>query len=109
VVPAAVVMMGEAYCDSPGSQSVWMCQSRKHSDVLHVLTLIPALLGHMFVVGYSREGRTVVAGVQHMTARMAEDGRMGMDLDSTWVGKGFVHTVMQYSAKRDVAAVVLDP
>jgi hypothetical protein len=85
--------------------------SKRHSDVSNgPVHPSEARLGHNFVVGYSMEALRVCVGVRCMRAWHSEDERMeGMAVDSQTEEKECGHMEKQYSAKRDAAAVVLDP
>jgi len=85
---------------------------RRHSDVSNVLAHPPeARLGHNFVVEYSMEVRMVFVDARYMKAWYSEDERREETavVGSQTEGKGYGHREKQYSAKRDAAAVVLDP
>lgn len=67
-----------------------------------------AHLVHSFVVGYSREDRRVSVDARRREEVHSEDAMQeGRALDLRMEGKACVHMVMQYSAKRGAAVVVL--
>jgi hypothetical protein len=104
---AVEVRMVEAFLDS----QVFHNQSKKHSGALNVLILTSqARLVHNLVVGCRTEDLKVFADVLHMKVQNLVDGtRQRKEVDSTKVGKDCGHKEMLYSAKKDAAAVVLDP
>lgn len=100
---AVVARMEEACHDS----QVFRAQSKSYYDVLSVLNLIQ---DHSCVVDNCMEGRKVFADVLHTREQQLEDVRKeDMAVDSKWEKIGCAHMEMQYSVRRDVAAVVLDP
>lgn len=102
--PVAGARREVAYCDLLGFRVLLT----KCSDVLYVLVLPSAVhLDHNFAVDYNMVDQKVVVDVQRKKAQQEEDVMMkGRALDSRREEKGFVHMVMRYSARRDVAAVL---
>jgi hypothetical protein len=106
--------MEEAYFDSLASQYL----QKKHFDVSNGLAqVLAALLRHSFAAAaaaaaaYNMEGRTVFVDAQHRLALTVVDVRLSNMAAAGWrlEEKGCGHMAMRCSAKRDAAAVVLDP
>lgn len=104
---AAEVKMVEAYFDL----LVYHDPLKKHSGVLNGLDLTSEDLLERSSAAYcNMEDLTVFDYALHTRARLVEDARLeGTALGSRKGGKGFVHMVTRYSARRAAAAVVLDP
>ena len=102
-----VGMMEEAWLDSLTFRDL----SRRHSDVSNeLIQTMEAHLDHNFVADCSMEGQMVFFDDQSMREQhLADETKEGKALDSRMVGTYCAHKGMQYSAKRDAAAVVLDP
>lgn len=104
---AVVETKEEAFLDSQAFHN----RLKRHSDALNGLTQTSQVrLVHNFVVDCRTVGLKVFVDAPRRKVQNLVDGtRQGMEVGLMKAERNCAHKEMQYSAKRDAAAVVLDP